>query len=83
MGARWCSPVASVSWAGPVGAIDYVYELRRGDEVIATGRLSREEPLEVGDRLEIAHREGIVRSVEPLLGESTLRVVVQLVHADS
>jgi hypothetical protein len=32
---------------------DYRYELRRGEEVIATGHLSREQPLEVGDRITI------------------------------
>lgn len=69
--------------ADPLSVTEYVYELRRGDKVIATGRLSREQPLEVGDRLEIAHQVGIVRSVDPLLGESTMRLVVQLVRADS
>ena len=57
---------------------DYRYELRRGDEVIATGHLSREQPLEVGDRITIGSRVGIVRVVEPLLGEHELRLVVQL-----
>jgi hypothetical protein len=42
--------------------------LRRGEEVIATGHLGREQPLEVGDRIVIGGRAGIVRSVEPLLG---------------
>ena len=28
---------------------DYRYELRHGEEVIATGHLSREQPLEVGE----------------------------------
>jgi hypothetical protein len=59
---------------------NYRYELRRGDEVVATGRLTREEPLEVGDRLLIGRREGIVRTIEPLLGERELRLVVQLVR---
>ena len=63
-----------------MGGIDYVYELRRGDEVVATGHLSREQSLEVGDRLRIGGREGIVRIVEPLLGERELRLVVQLVR---
>src|SRR5205823_1650538 len=45
------------------------YELRRGDEVIATGHLSREQPLEVGERIAIGSQAGIVRAVEPLLGE--------------
>jgi hypothetical protein len=57
---------------------NYLYELRRGDEVIATGRLSREPPLQVGERITIGSRSGIVRSVEPLLGERELRLVVQL-----
>lgn len=57
---------------------DYRYELRRGDEVIATGHLSVEQTLEVGERLTIGSRSGIVRSIEPLLGEREQRLVVQL-----
>jgi hypothetical protein len=57
---------------------DYLYELRRGDEVIATGHLSREQPLEVGERIAIGSRAGIVRDVAPVLGERELRLVVQL-----
>ena len=60
--------------------VDYRYELRRGDEVVATGHLSREEPLEVGDRLEINGELGIVRTIEPLLGDRELRLAVQLVR---
>ena len=56
----------------------YRYELRRGDEVVATGHLSGEQPFEVGDRIEIGAQAGVVRAVEPLLGERELRVVVQL-----
>lgn len=57
---------------------DYRYELRRGGEVIATGHLTHEQPLEVGDRVSIGGRSGIVRGIEPLLGEYELRLVVQL-----
>jgi hypothetical protein len=57
---------------------DYRYELRRGDEVIATGHFSREQPLGVGERITIGARGGIVRDVAPVLGEQELRVVVQL-----
>lgn len=57
---------------------DYRYELRRGDEVIATGHLSREQPFEVGERITIGGRAGIVRDVEPILGEREQRLVVQL-----
>jgi hypothetical protein len=59
-----------------VAGVDYRYELRRGDEVVATGHLSREQPLEIGDRLKISGQPGIVRTIEPLLGEHELRLVV-------
>src|SRR5579862_196979 len=65
---------------GSVAATNYRYELRRDDEVVATGHLSREQPLEVGRRLEIGGQPGIVRTIEPLLGEQELRLVVQLVR---
>jgi len=61
---------------------EYRYELRRGDEVVATGHLTREEPLEVGERVEIGVRTGIVRTIEPLLGETELRLVAQLLRED-
>jgi hypothetical protein len=57
---------------------DYRYELRRGDELIATGHFSREQPLEVGERITIGSRSGMVRDVGPILGERELRLVVQL-----
>jgi hypothetical protein len=66
-----------------VAGVDYRYELRRGDEVVATGHLTREQPLEVGERLEIGGQPGIVRTVEPLLGERELRLVMQLVRDGS
>jgi hypothetical protein len=37
-----------------------------------------EQPLEVGDRIEIGGQPGIVRTVEPLLGEREVRVVVHV-----
>ena len=65
-----------------MSGVRYTYELRRGDDVVATGRVSREEALEVGQRVLLGGREGIVRSIDPLLGERELRVVVQLVRED-
>ena len=59
-------------------ACDYRYELRRGDEVAATGHLTREQRVEVGDRFVVGGLAGIVRSVEPVLGERELRLVVQV-----
>jgi hypothetical protein len=63
-----------------VVGVEYRYELRRGEEVVATGHLTRELPFEVGDRLVIGGQAGIVRRVEPLLGEKELRLVVQLLR---
>jgi hypothetical protein len=46
--------------------------------VIATGRLGREEALEVGEQIVLANQAGIVRVIEPLLGGHELRLVVQV-----
>jgi hypothetical protein len=56
------------------------FELRRADEVVATGHVRWEDPLAVGDSIKIGRREGIVRAIEPVLGESELRLVVQLLR---
>jgi hypothetical protein len=64
----------------PMPPFEYVFELRRGEEVVVTGHTTREEPIETGDRVTLGGREGIVRSVEPILGEQELRLVVQLVR---
>jgi hypothetical protein len=48
---------------------------------VTTGHLSYEQPLEVGDRIEMGAEPGIVRTVEPLLGEREVRLVVQLLLA--
>ena len=57
---------------------EYRYELRRGEDVISTGHLTQARALEVGERIEIAGELGIVRAVDPQLGERELRLVVQL-----
>ena len=56
--------------------IEYRYELRRGDELVATGHFSREHPLQLGQQIEIAGHSGTVRTAEPILGERELRLVV-------
>jgi hypothetical protein len=40
--------------------------------------LRHEQSLEVGDRIDIGGQPGMVRTVEPLLGERKVRLVVQL-----
>jgi hypothetical protein len=57
---------------------EYRYELRRGEEVIATGHLSSEEALEIGGRIRINGQSATVRSIEAQLGERELRLLVQL-----
>ncbi len=61
---------------------DYRYELRRGEQVIATGHLGREQPPRVGERIAIRGQSGIVRATEPLLHERELRLVAQLWRDD-
>jgi hypothetical protein len=61
-----------------VQGVAYRYELRRGEEIVATGHLTRETRVEIGDRIAIGSSEGIVRSIEPTLGERELHLVVQL-----
>ena len=57
--------------------LNYRYEVRRGGEIVATGRLSHE-PLEPGDSVVVGGGPGVVRTVEPILGETELRLVVEL-----
>jgi hypothetical protein len=59
-------------------AFDYRYELRQGEEIVVTGHLTREQPLEIGHRIVIGASLGTVRTVEPVLGEGELRLVVQI-----
>ena len=65
-----------------MGLFAFRYELRRGDEIVATGHLNSERPFEIGERIEIGGRAGIVRAVEPLLGELERRLVVQVLRED-
>ncbi len=60
-----------------VAGVGYRYDLRRGDEVVATGHLHHEQSFEVGDRIQIGGQAGSVSTVEPLLGEGEVRFVVQ------
>jgi hypothetical protein len=59
-----------------VESFSYRYELKRGEEVLATGHLSRDTPLAVGERTAINGRAGIVRAIELQLGEREQRVVI-------
>ena len=63
-----------------MGSCSYRYELKRGEEVLATGHLSRDSPLAAGDRIAVNGREGIVHSVEPSFGTLEQRLVIQLLR---
>jgi hypothetical protein len=61
----------------------YRYELRSGDEVVATGHLSDEQSLQVGETLTIGSHSGLVRSIEPGLHQQELQLIVQLTDVES
>jgi hypothetical protein len=46
--------------------------------IVATGHVTNDEPLEVGRLIKIGGREGVIRTINPILGKSELRIVVQL-----
>jgi hypothetical protein len=56
----------------------YLYELRRGEEIIATGHLTLDQAAEAGERITIAGKPGIIRSITPATGQNQQRLVVQL-----
>ena len=56
-------------------------ELRRGDEIVATGHLAHDHTFEIGDRVTVAGRTGIVHSIIPIRGQNKHRLVVQLLPA--
>jgi hypothetical protein len=56
----------------------YRYELRRGAAIVATGHVTIDEPLEVGQSISIGKREGVIETIEPLLRDRELRIVVRL-----
>jgi hypothetical protein len=57
---------------------DYRYEVHRGTEVIATGHMTCEQPLLVGEPITIGSHPGRVRSVDPILHERRMRLVIEL-----
>jgi hypothetical protein len=61
-----------------MATVEYRYELRRGEEIVATGHLSHDQPFRVGEQVRIGVHTGIVQTVEPTLGERELRLAVRL-----
>lgn len=55
----------------PMAAFQYRYELRRVEELVATGHLTREHPFELGDRIALGGSAGTVRAVDPFLANAS------------
>jgi len=51
---------------------DYTYELRRGEEIVATGRLLLEDDVSLGDELTLAGFRARVEELAWAAGESRL-----------
>ena len=62
---------------------NYRYELRNGDEIIATGHLTWEHDLDIGDEITIGRHRAIVDTIEPVLRTNEKRLVVRVRDATS
>jgi len=56
----------------------YRYELRLGDTITATGHITYEAPLELGDELAIGRALGVVHELGPRNADGESRLVIQL-----
>jgi len=59
----------------------YRYELRDTNDLLATGHLTLDQPLEAGDHVTIGRTRGQVRSVEATFGSQELQLIVELLPA--
>jgi len=55
-----------------------LYELRRGDQIIATGHLNHDQPLKVGEHIAVAGHTGIVREIIPGISHNPERLIIEL-----
>lgn len=60
-----------------MAAITYLYEFRDNNTVIATGRLTRDSALEVGDLIIINRQTGIVQAVVSTLDPTEQRLILE------
>lgn len=58
--------------------LQFRYELRAGDQILATGHLSIAHPLHVGDELTIGAKRGIVAEITPIPGSHESRLLIKL-----
>jgi hypothetical protein len=57
---------------------NYRYELRQADAIAATGHITLDEPVEIGDEIRIGRKHGIVRQLGPRLADGEFRLVIEL-----
>ena len=69
--------VGNMARHGPTMGTDYIYELRKADNVVSTGRLNLEEEVEVGDVVHVAGAIARVREVVWNGSEGTWRLVLE------
>jgi hypothetical protein len=60
-----------------MAAITYVYELRDEDTVVATGRLTRDAQLSLGDTVAIGGKVGVVRQIVSTLNPNEQRLILE------
>jgi hypothetical protein len=70
-------PGSVVQSVGLSGSLTYEYELREGDEVIATGRLTVDHPLAVSERVAIGARTGVVVELLPRIHGREERAILE------
>jgi hypothetical protein len=68
-------------WMMVVVGAAYAYELRRGDQVLSTGRLTMDDELAPGDEVTVAGIVALVNELAWVGGES--RLLLEPVHASS
>jgi hypothetical protein len=68
-------------WMMVVVGAAYAYELRRGDQVLSTGRLTMDDELAPGDEVTVAGIVALVNELAWVGGES--RLLLEPVHAPS
>jgi hypothetical protein len=61
-----------------VTSTNYIYELRRGETVVATGHLTSETALEAGQRFTVNNQDGLIRSIDPTADPQEWRLIIQL-----
>ena len=80
---EWPANCRSSTYAARgVPPTSYIYELRECETVVATGHITHDPPLEVGQRLVINQRDGLVHAIDATTDPREQRLVIQLLRND-